>query len=284
MTLTKFVRVSAATVGALAVATQVNAADLYSGGGFKDAPVYAPAPMWTGFYFGAHLGADWANLKTGRNVWNDGYVNGSAVADTSALFGGNNLTSTGAFGGGQLGYNWQISNFVLGLEVDLGGVGNNSERTYNLTALDGTNGRIDKAGAIAIKSEGGFYGDVTGRLGYTFGPAMLYAKGGFAWLDTSFKTSAQIVDGTVSPAAVTTASRSHDVTLDGWTVGGGFEYMLNPNWTMKIEYLHFDFNNASDSWAFDANNTWRLADKNLNVDSVKLGFNYLLNQSYSPLK
>ena len=54
MTLTKFIRASAVTVGALAVATQVNAADLYSGGGLKDAPVYAPAPLWTGFYFGAH--------------------------------------------------------------------------------------------------------------------------------------------------------------------------------------------------------------------------------------
>jgi hypothetical protein len=60
MTLAKFIRASAVTVGALAVATQVNAADLYSGGGLKDAPVYAPAPMWTGFYFGAHLGADWS--------------------------------------------------------------------------------------------------------------------------------------------------------------------------------------------------------------------------------
>ena len=49
MTFTKFIRASAVTVGALAVATQVNAADLYSGGGLKDAPVYAPAPLWTGF-------------------------------------------------------------------------------------------------------------------------------------------------------------------------------------------------------------------------------------------
>ena len=84
MTLTKFIRASAVTVGALAVATQVNAADLYSGGGLKDAPVYAPAPMWTGFYFGAHLGADWSSIQTGRNVWDDGYTLGGPACPIRA--------------------------------------------------------------------------------------------------------------------------------------------------------------------------------------------------------
>jgi len=284
MTLTKFVRASAATIGALAVAAQVNAADLYSGGGYKDAPAYVPAPMWTGFYFGAHLGADWSSIKTGQNVWNDGYLNGNGVADLLAPFGGERLNSTGAFGGGQLGYNWQTSNFVLGLEVDLGGVGNSGERSFGLTALDGSFGYINKAAGITISTEGGFYGDVTGRLGYAWGPALLYAKGGFAWLDTSFKTTAHVVDGTVTPAVVTGASQDHDATLDGWTVGAGVEYMLNPNWTIKVEYLHFDFTNASDSWAFDANNTWHLTNSDLTVDSVKLGVNYILNHGYSPLK
>ena len=292
MTLTKFIRASAVTVGALAVATQVNAADLYSGGGLKDAPVYAPAPMWTGFYFGTHLGADWSNQKTGRNVWDDGYRSPrSNEYDPLVPFGGRNLNSTGAFGGGQLGYNWQTSNFVLGLEVDLGAVGNESRRGHGLTELDSTGTTITKTGAIAIKTEGGFYGDVTGRLGYAWGPALLYGKGGFAWLDTTTKAGARVVDGTIVdangnslPAETTTKSYSHDATLDGWTVGGGVEYMLSPNWTMKVEYLHFDFNNAAENWVFDAHNTWSLADKNLNVDSVKLGVNYLLGHGYSSLK
>ena len=54
----------------------------------------------------------------------------------SAGFGGGSLKSTGAIGGGQLGYNCQTSNFVLGLEVDLGGVGNTNERTFGMAALD----------------------------------------------------------------------------------------------------------------------------------------------------
>jgi len=235
-------------------------------------------------------GLVWSSIQTGRNLWDDGFSAWwSNAHDPLVPFGGSNLNSTGAFGGGQLGYNWQTSNFVLGLEVDLGGVGNESRTGYGLTALDSTGTYITKTGAIAIKTEGGFYGDVTGRLGYAWGPALLYAKGGFAWLDTTIKTGARIVDSTRGldnsmPAATTTSSQSHDVTLDGWTVGGGVEYMLSPNWTMKIEYLHFDFNNASDTWVFDANNTWHLTGSNLSVDSAKLGVNYLLNHGYSPLK
>ncbi len=102
-------------------------------------------------------------------------------------------------------------------------------------------------------------------LGYTWGPALLYAKGGYAWLDTTFKASAQIVDGANSPAAVSTAS--HDAMLDGWTVGGGMEYMLSSNWTIKVEYLHFEYNSL------------HFPGSNMNVDTAKLGFNYLLGRN-----
>ena len=271
MILTKFIRASAVTIGALAVATQANAADLYSGGGLKDAPVYAPAPMWTGFYFGAHAGADWSNVNVNHLTMNDGYGG-------SAGFGGSNLKSTGAIGGGQLGYNWQTSNFVLGLEVDLGAVGNTNERTFGLATLDPTAGTLNTFSKFTLQEQGGFYGDVTGRLGYAWGPAMLYAKGGFAWLDMSFHNS----ETTVDTVAGTSYTKSHDVdsTLTGWTVGGGMEYMLSPNWTMKVEYLHFDFTNCDDTMP----DKTKVLDGNLSIDSVKLGVNYLLNRGYAPLK
>ena len=51
-----------------------------------------------------------------------------------------------------------------------------------------------------------------------------------------------------------TVNRDFNVRLMAWTVGGGVEYMLSPNWTMKVEYLHFDFNNAADTAMPD--NTW----------------------------
>jgi outer membrane immunogenic protein len=273
MTLTTFIRASAVTIGALAVATQVNAADLYSGGGgLKDAPVYAPAPMWTGFYFGAHAGTDWSSVN----------VNRTTIADdhgASAILGGGSLASSGdAFGGGQLGYNWQASNFVLGLEVDLGAVGNNSGRNFGVVTSDPLAGTINSVSKITLQEKGGFYGDVSGRLGYAWGPALLYAKGGFAWLDTTFRDSWAIVD--VVDNTVTSGSHSSSKTLTGWAFGGGMEYMVGPSWTVKAEYLHFDFTNAEDKLL---DNT-KLLGGNLNVDSVKLGFNYILNRGYAPIR
>ncbi len=116
MILTKFIQMGAATVCALAVATQANAADLYAGagGGLKDAPFYAPAPAWAGFYFGANVGGAWGDLRA-TDV--DGYdgINVSAGDKWT------NSTS-GVLGGGQVGYNFQYGNVVFGPEADFGGI------------------------------------------------------------------------------------------------------------------------------------------------------------------
>ena len=73
-TLAKLARMGAVAAGTLAVATQVNAADLYGGGGFKDAPMVL-ATTWTGFYVGAHVGGAWADMQT-TDVGNALYTEG----------------------------------------------------------------------------------------------------------------------------------------------------------------------------------------------------------------
>lgn len=66
-------------------------------------------------------------------------------------------------------------------------------------------------------------GSVTGRLGYAIGPALIYGKGGYAWADT------RNVPGFGRPGR------------DGYTVGGGVEYMFAPSWSVKAEYQYYDF-------------------------------------------
>jgi opacity protein-like surface antigen len=287
MTLTKFIRTGAAALGALAVATQVNAADLYTGGGgsLKDVP--PPPPLWTGFYAGVHLGAAWTEFGNQTNTFYDQWGNGANF--------GKGIENTTAFGGGQFGYNWQApwgwSNVVLGIEVDLDGVGGNNEKSFFPSTYD-ANGNLASLGAFTVKEQGGFAGDVTGRIGYAWGPALLYAKGGYAWLDTTFSARGWLIDST---GYYTTSNNwSHDTTLDGWTVGAGVEWLLNPNWSVKIEYLHYDFSSNNQLWnpvfyngtgtAYSAYNSWRF-DKDIEVDTIKLGVNYHLTSGYSaPLK
>ena len=80
-------------------------------------------------------------------------------------------------------------------------------------------------------------GSVTGRLGYAWGPALLYGKGGFAWRDNNNF-------GVASPAC-RQLSPPMAVTEDGYTVGAGLEYMFAPNWSAKAEYQYYNFGSTT---------------------------------------
>jgi outer membrane immunogenic protein len=73
-----------------------------------------------------------------------------------------------------------------------------------------------------------FSATARGRLGYAFGPWMLYATGGAAWVN--YKLSASGFGVTVSDNA----------TKAAWTLGGGVEWMFMPKWSVKAEYLYLD--------------------------------------------
>src|SRR6185503_15968390 len=77
---------------------------------------YAPPPFsWMGLYLGGNIGGAWAN----RDV-SDSFLDGK----------------NGVFiGGGQLGFNWQVSNFVFGLEADFDGANNNNTGTVFIPTL-----------------------------------------------------------------------------------------------------------------------------------------------------
>jgi outer membrane immunogenic protein len=277
MSLTKLLRTSAAVLGVLAVAslTQVNASDLYSGGGYKDIPASLPIPIWQGFYAGGNLGVDWSHIDISRR---DLLTPGGAAVP----FGGQDISSTGGFGGAQFGYNWQWPGccFVYGIEVDLGGLANRNERSFSGTAF--TDGTFAGAAAARVHVDGGFFGDVTGRLGYTWGNTLFYAKGGFAWLNTTVNISGTFTDATGAATAI--AGKDDNKTLAGYTAGGGFEYLLNPSWSMKLEYLFYDFGRPDTRCCNDGLNDVRITNSDLTVHTFKLGFNYFFHSVPLPLK
>src|SRR3984893_344710 len=70
-------------------------------------PVAAAVYDWTGFYIGGNVGYSW-----GRSSETPTLTNGAgSVLFTS--FDKSNLN--GVVGGGQLGYNWQVQNWLLGV-------------------------------------------------------------------------------------------------------------------------------------------------------------------------
>ena len=71
----RYLSASVAALGALAITAQANAADIYAPvpGGYKDIPVIAPMPVWTGFYAGINMGAAWSQLNVNR-FYEPGYT------------------------------------------------------------------------------------------------------------------------------------------------------------------------------------------------------------------
>jgi outer membrane immunogenic protein len=166
-----------------------------------------------------------------------GHVGGAFRGDSNTVFGNND--DARFLGGGQVGYDMQFApNWVLGIEA-------------NYSFVD-TNG--------AFFANRGL-GSVTGRIGYTWGPAMLYAKGGYAWADTRFTNGFAGNNG-----------------RDGYTVGGGLEYMFAPSWSAKVEYQYYDFRNMNVTAPVAAIGAFRNEEH-----TIKVGLNYRFNFGGGPV-
>lgn len=247
MTNLKLVRSTAAAIGAVLSVGAASAAD-FGAVPYTKAPAFVPiSPVtnWAGFYIGANAGGLWAHSDvTDVNAYAAFALPGTVTT----------VNPNGFLAGGQAGYNWQASNYVFGLEADGGymDLGGN-------TLLTGT------AAGTRVGLRSGAYGDFTGRLGITWDRALFYVKGGYAIIDNASTFST--VTGSFS------GSRMHS-TDSGYTIGGGLEYKFTPNWSAKVEYLHFDFGNTLGYTVFNAFGFPFQFNQNLRVDTVKLGVNY----------
>ena len=146
----------------------------------------------------------WTGFYLGANV-------GYGWADVGVSGASSNLT--GVIGGGQIGYNWQTGPLVIGIEGDFQGSGES---------------RSDTVGIFTVDQDIPWFATLRGRIGYATGPWLFYFTGGAAW--ENYKLSVSGLGTTVSDNATKTA----------WTIGGGAEWMFEPNWSAKVEYLYMD--------------------------------------------
>ena len=212
----------------------------------RPAPVMAPVWNWSGFYIGLNGGYSWGRSSRDLNFFNP--LNGATIATASGA--GRDLDG-GVFGG-QIGYNWQASNWVFGIEADLQWTGQKGGTTVlcpvggcfpALTFVPAAGG---SSATLTDKLE--WFGTIRGRVGFTVTPSvLLYATGGGAY--GSVKTDLGLSTLTANLVPVTIAgSRSTD--RFGWTVGAGAEWMFASNWSGKLEYLYMDLGSISNSVVF----------------------------------
>lgn len=187
------------------------------------APLKAPAAApysWTGWYLGANAGF---GVGQGQGIFTFGPGTPGPAFETF------NAMPAGAFGGGQLGFNYQISSFVLGAETDIQGAGISDTRTCLLGCVPGSSALIDQ--------KLNWFGTTRGRVGLATGPVLTYATAGVAYGGTE--------TGVTTTAGGITASSLTSATKTGWTWGTGVEAAIGGNWTAKAEYLYVNLGSSS---------------------------------------
>lgn len=240
----------------LMAGTAAQAADLATKT-YTKAPV-APAFSWTGFYIGAEAGYGWA-----KNDFSNSY---DPLFPTTLSSADAHFNLDGGMVGGQIGYNYQFNNIVVGVEADaawadISGSGSyfNGVASSCIQSNDPCNSKIDALGTI------------TARLGVAFDRILVYAKGGAAWASVSHSAGNTDV---LFPAFSYHADA--DTTRWGWTVGGGVEYAFTNNWSAKIEYNYIDLGSYDVSFNFVPGTFINpyVATVDQSVQVLKAGVNY----------
>ena len=200
---------------------------------YTKAPMYLESVFnWTGFYVGGNVGYSLGRSSNSETISNS--LTGAVVAN-----GASRDNVNGVIGGGQLGYNWRISNWVAGFEGDFQG---SRERGFTMLVCPGCgNGPSDITSTLTQKLA--WFGTVRGRAGVLVTPAvLLYGTGGLAYgeVDTGGSISGQTAQG---PG--TAVFPNLNSTRVGWTAGAGIEGRIGGNWTAKLEYLYMDLGTVS---------------------------------------
>ncbi len=214
----------------------------------KAPPVAYVAPAWTGCYVGAQVGYGWSHTDLSDTS------PGSATAILAPGGGTVSASNPGTMFGGQVGCDYQFaSSFVVGLQASAVGT-------------DMSNTIIEPYFGSTLWTKTDSIMDVTGRLGWVLGPALLYAKGGGAWVRNEYE--------------IYNLTSSTDTT-SGWVVGGGLEWAFSSNWTGFVEYDHYDFGTKSLGFPASASFVGSInagqVDIKQTIDAVKVGANYRFN-------
>ncbi|WP_442755263.1 outer membrane protein [Methylocystis sp. JAN1] len=190
--------------------------DLMPEGGFLAMFFEKPSLDWTGFYVGVNGGYGGGTVGGVTAFAQPGLAFSTYVSNRAG----------GAVAGGQAGYNYQLANqIVLGIETDAQWSGVTA--WHQATTIGGPGGFVftDTPNAMT------WFGTTRARIGYAHGLSLLYATGGVAYGEIT-------TNGAQFAGALFSGSGAR--TQVGWTAGGGSEYALNPNLSLKAEYLYVD--------------------------------------------
>ena len=112
---------------------------------------------------------------------------------------------------------------------------------------------------MTAKISSDIQGAVRARLGYAWNRLLFYGAGGVALAKFNLQSNLTSVMPDPNPANFFTypdslfyyaAAKDRSTTQVGWTLGGGLEYAVNSNWSVRAEYRYSDFGHIAETPSF----------------------------------
>jgi outer membrane immunogenic protein len=236
---------------ALAFAAPALAADLPVAPAYYPPKVFPPPAIynWTGIYIGGNVGADL--LADRITQAGPGAVSLTGVANSSPV---------GVIGGGELGANYQFSNWVAGVEATFSGTNTSGSGHVTNTAIPTTTNSFTSAPQ--------WLATATGRFGFAANDWLFYGKFGAAVMHTGY-TETILGAGGVAVGS----SALHD-NRTGYVAGAGIEYALTENVSARVEYDFFGFGSKTYNFNPASNAAIVPASIRSSLNELTFGVNY----------
>jgi opacity protein-like surface antigen len=218
---------------------------------FPPAPVLDP---WTGFFVGGNIGGGIGNKQL-----YDIFPTPDFALDANTNVGG-------WVGGFQYGYNYQVGWLVVGAEGNFDWSGINSK--FDCFTFGDQK--------CTINSE--WFGTGVGRVGATIGPALIFVDGGAAFTRDTLTDVATVAGSRAGVPALPGDLFSGSQIRPGWTIGGGVEYMLSHNWSVRADYNFMNFGERPITLVDGLGNFFPEEVKQT-IQLITVGFDYRFNGS-----
>lgn len=201
---------------------------------------------WTGTHIGGGVGASlsdtpWttdclAPLALPDSCPNDFFGGATRIGNDNPVA----FDSTAPRLSAYLGADWQLARFVVGIEGD----GAWSDADSSHSGIPGTWSTDFGPGLNSSRIESAWDASMRVRAGFLLTPTLLvYSTGGLALLGQEVSVSCE---GAFPEGwCITHHEESQTAILTGWTLGGGIEKMLTPDWVLRAEYRYSDYGTRS---------------------------------------
>jgi outer membrane immunogenic protein len=228
---------------------------------------------WTGFYIGVNAGANWSDTNADldfeeSSAYQLGFDDNTPIflgvdfpsedrgrfEEWPTKFGWDDLGPT--IGGGA-GYNYQVGQFVFGLEGDVSAFvnqrGTDSWSDMDSFSVDEGKGDVDRDSELSVAAELDWLATVRARAGVAIDRLLIYGTGGLAIGEVSLETRASLEEhvewdeipeipidkGDDYDAEASWSGKNSDTNV-GYVLGIGGEYAATDRVSVKLEGLYYN--------------------------------------------